>query len=41
MSFEGSPMSPLEDVRQKLDTFYRGYLSGMGLQPSISGNLLS
>ena len=30
-------MPPLEGVAQKLDRFYRGYLSDMGLQPSISG----
>jgi toluene monooxygenase system protein E len=43
--FEGKSevvlMSPLEDVSQKLDTFYRGYLRDMGLQPSISDTLLS
>ena len=32
-------MPPLEGVAQKLDKFYRGYLSDMGLQPSISGTL--
>jgi len=31
-------MPPLEGVTQKLDKFYRGYLSGMGLQPSSSAN---
>ena len=44
-SFEGKPedaqMSPLEGVVQKLDKFYRVYLSDMGLQPIISGTLLS
>ena len=37
---EGAPMPPLEGVARKLDNFYRDYLSGMGLQPSISGTLL-
>ena len=32
---EGAPMAPLEGVTQKLDKFYRGYLSGMGLQPLL------
>ena len=36
---EDAPMPPLEGVTQKLDKFYRDYLSGMGLQPSISGPL--
>jgi hypothetical protein len=38
-SFEGklehAQMLPLEGVTQKLGKFYQGYLSGMGLQPSI------
>ena len=38
---EDAQMPPLEGVAQKLDKFYRGYLSDMGLQPSISGTLLS
>ena len=37
---EGAPMPPLEGVARKLDNFYRDYLSGMGLQPSISSSLL-
>ncbi len=37
---EDAPMPPLEGVARKLDNFYRDYLSGMGLQPSISGTLL-
>ena len=36
---EDAPMAPLEGVTPKLDKFYRDYLSGMGLQPSISGTL--
>jgi len=36
---EDAQMPPLEGVTQKFDKFYRGYLSGMGLQPSISGPL--
>jgi toluene monooxygenase system protein E len=43
--FEGNSeyaeLPPLEGVTQKLQKFYRGYLSGMGLQPSSSGILLS
>ena len=38
---EGARMPPLEGLAQKLDKFYRGYLSDMGLHPSISGTLLS
>ena len=34
---ESARMAPLEGVAQKLDRYYRDYLSGMGLQPSISG----
>jgi len=37
---EDAPMPPLEGVARKLDNFYRGYLSSMGLQPSISRTLL-
>ena len=37
---EDAQMPPLEGVTQKLDKFYRGYLSGMGLQPSISSTFL-
>jgi len=37
---EDAPMPPLEGVARKLDNFYRGYLSSMGLQPSSSGSLL-
>jgi toluene monooxygenase system protein E len=33
-------MPPLEDVTQKMDTYYRDYLSSMGLRPSSSGTLL-
>ncbi|MGB8325764.1 MAG: toluene hydroxylase [Candidatus Acidiferrum sp.] len=36
---EDAPMPPLEGVSQKIDEFYRDYLSGMGLQPSPSGTL--
>ena len=35
-NLENAQMPPLEDVPQKLATYYRGYLSGMGLQPSTS-----
>jgi toluene monooxygenase system protein E len=38
---EDAQMPPLEGVVQKLDKFYRGYLFAMGLQPTISGILLS
>jgi len=34
---EDAQMPPLEGVAQKLNKFYRCYLSDMGLQPSISG----
>jgi hypothetical protein len=34
-------MPLLEGVTQRLDQFYRDYLSGMGLQPSISGPRLN
>jgi toluene monooxygenase system protein E len=37
---EDAQMPPLEGVTQKLDKFYRGYLSGMGLHPSSSAPLL-
>ena len=37
---EDAQMPPLEGVTQKLDEFYRGYLSGMGLQPSSSATPL-
>ena len=37
---EHARMAPLEGVSEKLDKYYRDYLSGMGLQPSISGTLL-
>jgi hypothetical protein len=33
-------MPPLEGVSEKLDKYYRDYLSSMGLQPSISATLL-
>jgi toluene monooxygenase system protein E len=38
---EDAQMPPLGSVVQNLDKFYRGYLSTMGLQPTISGILLS
>jgi toluene monooxygenase system protein E len=42
--FEGklqdAQMPPLEGVAQKMDKYYRDYLSSMGLQPSSSGTLL-
>jgi len=42
--FEGklqdAQMPPLEGVTQKMDKYYRDYLSSMGLQPSSSGTLL-
>jgi hypothetical protein len=37
---EDAQMPPLEGVTQKLDKFYRDYLSAMGLQPSGSASLL-
>lgn len=37
---EDAHMPPLEGVTQKIDKFYRDYLSSMGLQPSASGTLL-
>lgn len=37
---EDAHMPPLEGVAQKIDKFYRDYLSSMGLQPSASGTLL-
>lgn len=37
---EDAHMPPLEGVTQKIDKFYRDYLSSMGLQPSASGSLL-
>jgi toluene monooxygenase system protein E len=41
--FEGTlgdaPMPPFEGVIQKLDEYYRDYLSSMSLQPSTSGTL--
>jgi toluene monooxygenase system protein E len=42
--FEGklqdAEMPPLEGVHQKMDKYYRDYLSSMGLQPSSSATLL-
>ena len=42
--FEGklqdAQMPPLEGVAQKMDKYYRDYLSSMGLQPSSSATLL-
>lgn len=32
-NLEGAQMAPLEGLSQKLDSYYRDYLSGMGLQP--------
>jgi toluene monooxygenase system protein E len=32
---EDAPMPPLEGVSQKIDKYYRDYLSSMGLQPSL------
>lgn len=37
---EDAHMPPLEGVTQKIDKFYRDYLSSMGLQPSASVTLL-
>jgi toluene monooxygenase system protein E len=37
---EDAQMPPLDGVGQKLDKYYRDYLSGMGLQPSTSSALL-
>lgn len=39
--FEDAHMPPLEGVIQKVDRYYRDYLSSMGLQPLPSGTLLS
>jgi len=36
---EEAQMPPLEGVTQKIDKYYRDYLSSMGLQPSIPGSL--
>lgn len=33
---EDAQMPPLERVTQKIDKYYRDYLSSMGLQPAIS-----
>jgi hypothetical protein len=38
---EHAHMPPLEGVSQRIDKYYREYLSSMGLQPSISGTLPS
>lgn len=38
---EDARLAPLEGVSQKLDTYYRDYLSLMGLQPPICGTLTS
>jgi toluene monooxygenase system protein E len=38
---EDAHMLPLEGVTLKIDKYYRDYLSGMRLQPSTSGTLLS
>jgi len=37
---EDAQMPPRAEVTQKLDKFYRSYLSSMGLQPSSSAPLL-
>jgi toluene monooxygenase system protein E len=37
---EDAQMPPLEGVAQKLNQYYRDYLSSMGLKPSSSGTLL-
>jgi toluene monooxygenase system protein E len=37
---QDAQMPPLEGVAQKLNQYYRDYLSSMGLQPSSSGTLL-
>ena len=37
---EDAPMPPLEGVAQKMDKYYRDYLSRIGLQPSSSGVVL-
>jgi toluene monooxygenase system protein E len=37
---EDAPMPPLEGVSQKIEKYYRDYLSSMGLQPSSSDTLL-
>jgi toluene monooxygenase system protein E len=39
-NLEDARMPPLEGVAQKLDKYYRDYLSSMGLQPPSSGTLL-
>ncbi len=36
-NLEDAHMAPLEGLNQKLDTYYRDYLSVMGLQPPICG----
>jgi toluene monooxygenase system protein E len=36
---EGAHMPPLEGVGQKIDEFYRDFLSSVGLRPSTSGTL--
>jgi toluene monooxygenase system protein E len=38
---EDAHMPPLDGVSQKIDKYYRDYLSSMELQPSTSGTLLS
>jgi toluene monooxygenase system protein E len=40
-TLEDAQMAPLEGMTQKVDKYYRDYLSSMGLQPSTSGALLS
>jgi len=38
---EDAQMPPLEGVTQRIEKYYRDYLSSMGLQPSTSGTLRS
>ena len=38
---EDAQVAPLEGVTQKLDDYYRDYLSSMGLQPPNSGTLIA
>jgi toluene monooxygenase system protein E len=38
-TLEDAQMPPLGGVTEKVDTYYRAYLSGMGLRPSSSGTL--
>jgi hypothetical protein len=38
--FEDAQMPPLQGVTQKVDKYYRDFLSGMGLRPPSSATLL-